>query len=290
MKAFASIALAALSLSLATAHAEEPAVTPFKVGALELATLRDMKFVMPNDNKVFGVGLTPEAVASVLKAAGAPTDTVTLSVDVLLIKDGKHVILIDTGIGPKMNGALVGSLKQAGLTPEDVTDVLITHGHGDHIGGLLNAEGQSTFAKATIRLTTPEWEAMKGRADVADLVKVITPQVQAFAPGAQVLPSIKAVVIAGHTPGHTGYEITSGKAKLLAIGDAAHSSIVSLSHPEWTIQFDGDSKTATATREALLAKLAKSGETIYSPHFPYPGVGTIKAAAKGYVWNPTVKP
>ncbi|MBP2159464.1 MULTISPECIES: MBL fold metallo-hydrolase [Asticcacaulis] len=285
---FASI-LAAGAACAAEPAIPEIAAKTFKVGDLELVSLHDTQFVMPNDAKVFGLDAGVDAVTTVLKDAGAPTDKITLSVDALLVKDGGRLILIDTGVGPK-GGKLIESLKYAGVTPDQITDVLISHGHGDHIGGLINADGTPAFKNAKVRMTAAEWEAIKagGRADA--IVAAIIPQVETFAPGAQISPSVKAVEVKGHTPGHSAYEITSGKDSLLAIGDSAHSSIISLAKPEWFIQFDGDKPTARDSRKELLSSLAKSGQLVFSPHFPYPGVGTIKVKGEGFVWEPALKP
>jgi glyoxylase-like metal-dependent hydrolase (beta-lactamase superfamily II) len=101
-------------------------------------------------------------------------------------------------------------------------------------------------------------------------------------------PGITAVAIKGHTPGHVGYEITSGHDRLLDIGDTAHSSIVSLAKPEWAMGFDADKAAAKASREALLRDASQSHETIFSPHFPYPGVGKIQADGGHFTWQPTL--
>src|SRR6185369_9100060 len=159
--------------------------------------------------------------------------------------------------------------------------------HPDHIGGLV-IKGALAFPNATIRMTAAEWTWLQGMTDQADLVKLITPKVATFAPGAEVVPGITSVEIKGHTPGHSGYEITSGKDHLLDIGDAAHSSIISLAKPAWHMGFDSDQDVGAASRIAELAQLAKSQETIFAPHFPFPGVGKIKAQADHYVWRPTL--
>jgi glyoxylase-like metal-dependent hydrolase (beta-lactamase superfamily II) len=90
----------------------------------------------------------------------------------------------------------------------------------------------------------------------------------------------------GHTPGHVGYEIASGQQRLLDIGDLAHSSVISLKKPEWTTQLDSDSDLAKATRKATFARIAKTHELIFAPHFPYPGVGHIVVDATAYQWVP----
>jgi len=262
-----------------------PAAHEFTLGKLKLATLHDAQFVIPNDGKTFGVGADAAAVTDVLRAAGAPTDRITLSVNALLVRMGHHVVLIDTGIGQKSHGELLGSLHEAGVKPTAVTDVLITHSHGDHVGGLVDADGHLAFPKATIRMSSAEWEFMQSKGS-PELVKAISKKVKPFELGAQVIPGIKSVPLKGHTPGHTGYEISSGSDHLLDIGDMAHSSIISLAKPQWGVQFDTDSAAAKATRAETLKQLASDQELIFSPHFPFPGVGHVEAAGDGFAWKP----
>lgn len=267
-----------------------PATHSLRIGSLELTALHDAQYVVPNDGKTFGVDATPDAVAAVLKTASAPTDRITLSVNALLVKTGDRRVLIDTGIGPSMKGALLADLARAGVKPEAITDVLITHSHGDHVGGLVGADGRSAFPKAAIRMSTAEWTYFQKNGP-APLVQAISAQVRPFTPGtaaapAQPLaPGITPVALDGHTPGHSGYELASNGRSLLVIGDLAHSAIVSLAHPEWTIAFDGDAATAKRTRRAELARLAKSGELVYAPHFPFPGFGRVVAKGDGYAWS-----
>jgi glyoxylase-like metal-dependent hydrolase (beta-lactamase superfamily II) len=265
-----------------------PGVVNFRVGALQLTALRDNRFFIPNDGKTFGVGEPTAAVSAVLAKAGAPGDHLTLGVDALLVRTGGRIVLIDTGAGPKAGGKLIESLAEAGVRPDQVTDVLITHSHGDHVGGLVGADGKPAFPKAVVRMSKAEWAFLQANAGAKALVAAITPQVQAFEPGGEVAPGIVSVAIVGHTPGHTGYEIVSGKDRLLDIGDTAHSSIVSLAKPAWVIEFDTDAKLGRAARQAELARLAKSRETIFAPHFPFPGVGRVEAKGDGYVWRPTL--
>lgn len=292
MKSFALHIVAALLACAAPFAASAgpspatPAATPFSVGKLQLVSLSDAKFVLPNDGKVFGIGAGVDQVAGVLRAAHAPTDQITLSVDALLVRDGAQVVLIDTGLGPGAGGVLMDSLKLAGVTADQVTDVLITHPHFDHIGGLVGKDGQPAFPHAKIHLSAPDWKWLQGQAEQAALVKTITPQVDAFEPGARMTPSIVSVPMQGHTPGHEGYRVTSGAAHLLDIGDTAHSAIISLARPDWTNGFDGDADLAKSSRRATLKAEAASHEQIFAPHFPYPGVGTVRTAGAGYAWQP----
>jgi len=269
--------------------AAPPAATKFNIGKLTAFALHDADFAVDNDGSVFAIDGTTDEVAKLSKAAGAPPDVILLSVNALLVKDQDHLVLIDTGLGPKAHGVLMQSLKKAGASAGNITDVLITHVHGDHVGGLATADGAPAFPKAKVRMSSAEWVFMQSQTDLAPLVKTISAQVQTFEPGAVVAPGITAVAIKGHTPGHMGYEIVNGEDRILDIGDSAHSSIVSLVRPDWAMGFDGDRAVAKASREKLLSDLSKSHEKIFSPHFPYPGVGTIESEGIHYRWQPTLK-
>ncbi len=274
-------ALALAAGAAMAADAPQPQARAFKVGKFDLVALHDAQFSPPNDGKVFGLNAGPAAVAEVLKANEAATDVVTLSIDALLVKDGKHLVLIDTGTG----GALQGSLALAKVDPAAVTDILITHAHPDHIGGLLK-DGSLAFPNATIRMSATEWKDLQGQADQAALVKAISAKVKTFTPGSAVVPGITPIALPGHTPGHVGYEIVSGKARLLDIGDVAHSSIISLAKPQWQMGYDSDKAAGRAERIAELTKLSKSHEQVFAPHFPFPGVGQVEAQGDHFVWKP----
>ena len=261
-----------------------PAVKSFNIGKLQLTALHDAQFVIPNDAKTFGTDTSVAAMSDVLRAAGAPTDRITLSVNVLLVHIGRRVVLIDTGLGPKAHGTLMASLGEAKVSPKAVTDILITHTHGDHTGGLLDENGHLAFPKATIRMASAEWAWMQ-KTGPQEVVKAISDHVRTFEPGAQVAPGVTAVALGGHTPGHVGYEIVSGDSRLLDVGDMVHSSIVSLEKPQWTLQFDSDSPLAKTTRHDTLARLAQDQELVYAPHFPFPGVGHIVANGDGFAWK-----
>jgi glyoxylase-like metal-dependent hydrolase (beta-lactamase superfamily II) len=282
------------------ALSESADVKPFTIGNLSAAALRDGALEFPNDNEVFGVGRTPDEVAAVLSAAGAPTDKLHLSIQPLLVRTTNRVMLFDTGAGTNMGpsaGRLPASMAAAGVDPRSVTDICISHVHGDHVGGLVDAQGALVFVNATIHLSAPEWAFLKGmNAEAAKnaaiarhdtLVRAITPKVVTFAPGAPIIRDlVEAVEIKGHTPGHSGYPITSGESSLLYAGDALHHYVVSTQRPEWPNSFDWDTAGAARSRTELLARSAASRQRLYFVHFPFPGIGRIEMRGNRYVWVP----
>ncbi len=279
----------------AEAPAPAPAVAPavdtyaFRIGQLEAVALRDGSLTFPAGGQ--DIPWKNAEVPAVLRASGVTDNSVHLSIQPLLVKDGDRVVLIDAGAGGRMGteGKLQASLRTAGVDPAQVTDILISHAHGDHVGGLV-ANGALVFPDATIRMSIPEWTALQSDAEMADLVRVITPKVQAFAPGAVVAPNITAVSLDGHTPGHSGYEIAQGGGRLLYIGDALHSSVISVQRPDWRNNWDADSATAIATRQGLLERGASQGLLIYGNHFPFPGLGRFQRRDDGFVWAPEPAP
>lgn len=285
------------------AQAEPPVVSPaaqapagdvhadvhrFGIGQLQAAMLRDGTIGFPNDGSVVAMGQPKQAVDALLAAAGEPVDRLQLSLQSLLVRSGERVLLFDTGAGQAAfaeGGRLPASLRAAGVEPAAVTDIFISHAHGDHVGGLLGADGAPAFANADIHLSAPEWQALQGDAAQQALVAAIAPRVKAFAPGAKdLVPGISAVAVEGHTPGHSAYEVADGEARLLYIGDTAHHHVVSVQRPRWTIQFDGDAPVAEDSRVALLERAAADGLLLASPHFPYPGLGRIERRDDGLVW------
>ena len=289
---------AAAPVAEAAPAPKKEGVEAFMVGDLAAMALRDGGIEMPNDNKVFGLGRKPEDVAAVLSAAGQPTDKLQLSIQTLLVKSADRVLLFDTGAGSNFGpgaGQLPTSLANAGVDAQSVTDIFISHVHGDHVGGLVNAQGALVFPNATVHLSKPEWDYLSGlTADTAKnlgiqqyaaLVAGIKPKVDAFVPGAELIPGVvKAVEIKGHTPGHSGYKITSGQNSLLYVGDSMHHFVMSVQRPDWAFGYDGDTKTAAASRAALIADLAASGQRVFAVHFPFPGLGKMEKRGDGFVW------
>ena len=267
-----------------------PNVFKFTVGTMPAFALRDGGMTVPNDNKTLAVNKTPEDVAKLLGEAGLPTTELSLSIQALLVQSGERVLLFDAGAGKDMGpgaGKLGASLQEAAVAPASVTDIFISHSHGDHVGGLVADDGTLAFPNATIHLSTPEWTFLKNVKGQDAFLKAITPKVKAFKPGSELVTGVvKAVEIKGHTPGHSGYLIGSGTDSLLYVGDSVHHSIVSVQEPDWTIAFDGDAPLAQKSRKEMLEKNAAAGQRIYAVHFPYPGLGKFEKKGERIVWVP----
>jgi glyoxylase-like metal-dependent hydrolase (beta-lactamase superfamily II) len=270
----------------------------FKIGELAAWAVRDGALEFPNDQKIFGIGQSPDEVNALLTAANLPTDKLQLGLAPLVVRTADKVLLFDTGaaanFGPG-NGLLQASLKDAGVEPGSVTDIFISHVHGDHVGGLVDAQGALAFPNATIHIQKAEWKFLTTmKSDLAQmiglgtrdaLVAAMKPKVDAFAPNAELVKGVvKAVDVKGHTPGHSAYRITSGTDSVLYIGDSMHHSVISVQKPEWPMEFDADQKTGAASRVALVDELAKSGERVYAVHFPFPGIGRIEKQGDKAVW------
>ena len=290
--------VAVLALAACSSSATKPPPAPgsgddgpgrahaFAIGALEAVALDDGELVFPNDGKVLAVGHVDEA-GDVLAAAGLPRDPLRLSIQPLLVKASGRVLLFDTGTGGSIpnTGWVRTSLTRAGVTPADVTDIFISHGHSAHMGGLVTADGALVYPNATIHLSAPEWAAVQAAPEDKALVDAIAAKVAAFEPGAELLPEVRAVATQGHTPGHSSYAIGTGDERLFYLGDLAHHHVVSVQRPAWPIEFDLDRAAAEAMRQQTLSTLAADHTRVYAVHFPFPGVGHIADRDGTLVWQ-----
>ena len=213
-------------------------------------------------------------------------------------------MLIDSGAGSLFGptlGSLPASLAAAGYRPEQVDAVLITHMHGDHIGGL-TMDGKPAFPNAVVyssKLEADYWLSQanmdkapaEGKDSFEGAMKMLKPYIaagrfQRIDSGTQIVPGIKSIAASGHTPGHNIYVVESGGQKLVLWGDLMHVAAVQFPEPAVTIIFDSDSNAARAQREKLFAEAASQGYWVGIAHLPFPGLGHLRTEGKGYAWVP----
>jgi glyoxylase-like metal-dependent hydrolase (beta-lactamase superfamily II) len=225
-----------------------------------------------------------------------------------LVNTGKQLILVDVGTGGWWGGAafgrFAGSLRSAGYTPETVNIVLLTHLHSDHAGGLTTHDGKRVFPHADVYVAKAESDfwlspeiAAKAPKDAQPFFQsaraIAAPYIKAgkwhtFSGSEKIVDGMELVPLPGHTPGHTGYEFSSRRQKVLFCGDIVHALRVQLQHPEITAMFDVDQAAAAATRHQLLLKLAREDVLIAGPHMNFPGLGRLHEEESGYSWAPVV--
>jgi glyoxylase-like metal-dependent hydrolase (beta-lactamase superfamily II) len=304
-----ALSLLALGAALPTAHAEAPQVQTqvpgyyrYMVGGFEITALYDGQIML--DTKLLK-NSNPAEIQKLLARMfrSSPTPTAVIA---YLVNTGNKLVLVDAGaaklFGPTL-GQVLANLKASGYAPEQVDAVLLTHLHGDHVGGLLTPDGQVAFPRAQVyaaKADTDFWLSPDVMAKAPDSAKgffkmaqdSLAPYVKAghltsYEGDQDILPGIKPVAEHGHTPGHTGYLFESKGQKLLVWGDVVHNAAVQMPQPKVTIEFDSDPAKALATRLKLFGWTAKESLLVAGAHLPFPGIGHVRADGKGqYSWVP----
>jgi glyoxylase-like metal-dependent hydrolase (beta-lactamase superfamily II) len=262
-----------------------------KVGEKELMILSDGNLVLPLD---FVFPDAPrEALVELLQASGQPTDMLTPDCNITLMRDGERLVLFDVGAGPNFMpsaGSLGDSLSDAGIDPADITDVVFTHAHPDHIWGLVDDFDELVFPEATYRISAVEWDYWR-KDDTLEKTpearqsfvigarnrfEYLEDRIQLFGYGDEILPGVEAVDTSGHTPGHTSFALYGGSESVMVIGDAVTNVAVSFAHPEWPSGSDQDPEKGIATRNMLLDRLAGDQSGVVGFHMPHPGLGRVE--------------
>jgi glyoxylase-like metal-dependent hydrolase (beta-lactamase superfamily II) len=301
--------VASLSVAAATAQAAAPQLKTqvagwqrTMVGDFEVTALYDGYNDL--DPKLMLKNTRPGEIERGMNRAFQSGPTIQLSMNGFLINTGTQLILVDTGARGLFptGGHLKENLKAAGYTPEQIDLVLLTHLHVDHIGGLIDADGQLAFPNAQVLAPAQDaafWldDATKAKFPKEmhvffDMTKAAVTPLQAagrwktFESNADVASGVKAVTTSGHSIGHTSYMFESNGQKLLAMGDMIHVGSVQFAHPEVGFAYDTDSKQAIATRKKWFAQAAKVRLLLGGAHLPFPGVGHVRSEGKGYAWVP----
>ncbi|GAB4531359.1 MAG: MBL fold metallo-hydrolase [Anaerolineae bacterium] len=271
-------------------------IHPLKIGAIRCVVLSEGGSTFPNSkyNEYFS-NVTPEEVQAGLVAIGHAEGTGASSMHPLVIESGGLRVLVDTGMGAAAQpqfGQLLPALAEAGLAPEQIDVVYITHFHGDHINGLMT-NGTPTFPNARIITGRAEWQYWTAPDNLSEnLQAILTPLKDRFSfadDGDDIAPGVRVIDLFGHTPGHTGLILESQGEQLWHLVDALHRT-VQFRHPEWHHRFDNLPEVASETRRGWLAKAAEAGALVLFYHLPFPGLGHVQAvddaAGDAFTWVP----
>lgn len=256
----------------------------FKVGDFEVTALLAGTRTVSDPQKIFGMNVSADDFAQVSAAAHIPTDKAQFFFTPTVVNTGAELILFDTGLNPD---GISGALKAAGYSPDQIDKVVLTHMHGDHIGGLSD-KGAPTFAKAAIFTGAREFDAwdMSGNQGFEAKVRPFAEQITMIDDGAAIASGVTAMAAFGHTPGHMAYMIESNGSQLLLGADFANHYVWSLAYPDWEVRFDRDKAAAAATRRKLLGMLAGDKIPFIGYHMPWPALGYVETRGNGFHYVP----
>jgi glyoxylase-like metal-dependent hydrolase (beta-lactamase superfamily II) len=296
---------AAAMLPLRAAFAEAPAAARVvtysrRIGEIEVITLLDGYFLL---EQAWVTALDPalivEGLASSALDSSAP---VPLPITGYLIRQGDSLTLIDAGAGGSLGptaGNLAATLVGVGIAPEAVTRLVFSHLHPDHIGGALSGDAP-TFTNATVHVSSIErafWsdpanasavpDAMKPWFDLAgQVLAAYGDRLETFDGDADLGGGVTAVAMPGHTPGHSGFRVSSGPAQALLWGDSTAIASLQFAHPDAGIVFDTDGVQGAITRRRVLDMAVADKMLVSGTHMPFPGFGHVDQKGEAYAWVP----
>jgi len=286
--------LAACAFPAAFAHAK--VMPTLRLGAVEITLLSDGHLVVPTP--MLATNIEPGRLHDV---TGSTAPRVEPPCNVTLVRTPRDLVLIDVGAGAHFMptaGKLLANLEGLGVKREDVTKVVFTHAHPDHLWGALDdfddspmfPNAEHIIAAAELDFWTRDDVETRLPADrsffarpTASILSKLKDRLRTIAPGQDIVPHLKALNTAGHTAGHIAVEITDGSQSAIVVGDALSHPVISFAHPDWTPAADHhDRDQAVATRKALLARLAADRSSVIGYHLPFPGIGTVQREGTAY--------
>jgi glyoxylase-like metal-dependent hydrolase (beta-lactamase superfamily II) len=320
----ATAAAYATGLSPHAAHAQpadaptppqpDPAAAPqdpslfhrFKVGTFECIAFSDGVGRMNQPpHSMMAPDIDKADIDAALTDRFLPTDRTAMYFNILLIKTPDATILCDTGGGSLMGpggGKLEGNMAAAGVNPDSITHVFLSHAHLDHLGGLLNPDNTPRFANARLVANRAEHDFWTGPAPdlsglrmpednkkffsklAADTFAAFKGKTDLVAPGDRAFEGLEFIDAKGHTPGHTAILIQDGDDSLLNMFDCAHHFVLNVARPDWTVVYDADPTQAVATRRRIFDRIAADRLNVLGYHMPMPGLGNIRRAGNGFEW------
>ena len=273
----------------------------FKLGSAEATIVSDGALPLGDPHANF-LGLTAEEMDKQLRDNFLPNDNAVLEQNALVLNTGDKLVLFDTGLGTldlfgPTTGKLMNSLQQAGINPEDIDAVVMSHAHIDHCGGCMADDGTRHFPNAEYFITEADYKFWTDETKVPEQFKVfldtaqknLTPNLDRlhfFKDGEEILPGIQAIYTPGHTVGHTVFMIDQGGQQLCFIGDLAHHPVLLLQKPLTEFKYDTDPKQSAQSRVKMLGRLADERVALLAYHFAWPGIGHVARDGDGFRYFP----
>lgn len=308
---FAGAALAATpALTLRPARAAiDPAgatlraLHRFALGKMKVSVIDDARFTFPA--AAFAANQPQGTIEPFLGRFGLPGDFVNLHMQLTLVETGERKVLLDTGMGdvtfpgnPVDNGRLFEGLRVLGIAPDDITDVILTHGHPDHVGGAA-IDGVPAFRNAAYHIPPEELEFWTRKPTEGEdqffnfmltvgsaKLEPVRALTRPYKDGDEIVPGITAIAAPGHTLAHHAMLLSDGGDKLLHLVDTAVHYLVGPEEPDWALAVEMDAVKAVETRRRLFARAAEEKLLVAGYHFPFPGVGRIIEQGKGWRFVP----
>jgi glyoxylase-like metal-dependent hydrolase (beta-lactamase superfamily II) len=277
-----------------------PQTNSFKIGKFAVTVISDGIRPGEKPEETFGANQKKEDVAALLTANFLPTDKFVNGFSPVVVDTGSDVILFDTGLGEAGRewgaGQLIAGMKASGYTPDQVSLVVLTHMHGDHIGGLMEG-GAPAFKNARYVAGQVEYDFWKDPARVGSpaegghkgVLKNVVPLAEKttfIKDGSEVVPGITAIEAFGHSPGHMVFHLESEGKALMVTADTANHYVLSLQRPDWEVKFDFDKAKAAAARKKVFDMIATDRLPFVGYHMPFPSVGFVEKHEQGYRFVP----
>lgn len=271
------------------------------LGSKQIISVSDGNLVLPGS--MFFDNLPASEIDKILAESGVSKEEVRPPCNLTLLRDESRTILFDAGSGASFMptaGEIVENLDAIGVTPEDVTHVVFTHAHPDHIWGVLDDFDDLVFSEAKYMISTQEWEYWtdpntvntigEARASFAvgasRRLEALSDRMTFFKDDEEILPGVMAHMTQGHTPGHCSFEIRDGTNAVMVGGDAIGNHHVALARPDWHSGSDQDPELGARTRLRLLDKLQVDDIVLLAFHIPEGGLGRVEKQAQGYRFVP----
>jgi glyoxylase-like metal-dependent hydrolase (beta-lactamase superfamily II) len=243
-----------------------------------------------------------DRVRAELQARGAATDKIVSPYVSLYVETADHRVLIDTGGGTIIPGVggLASGLAEEGIQPDDIDTLVITHAHGDHTGGLLNAQSAPAFPSARIYTSQKEWDfwqteeakvkfpSPKSFELVDRIIDTLGDRFQYIEPDCQILPGITALAAPGHTPGHFAVRVASGGESVIYISDTVFHPL-QLEHPDWLPmeRYRLAPEEYPKSIKRIFDTAVEAGSLVLGMHFePFPSLGHVSRTDAGWKWVP----